>query len=82
MVRKIFVAPAENGWSVRSDGFENAMLFLSGAKAETTARKLAEKIAISGEHAEVQVHLRDGTLAGRFVCAPSSQGPLDLGATP
>ena len=81
MVRKIFVAPAETGWSVSSDGFENDMLFLSGAKAESTARGLAEKIAISGEYAEVQVRLRDGTLAGRFVCAPASMDGLDIGAS-
>ena len=80
MVRKIFVAPAETGWSVRSDGFENDMLFLSGAKAETTARKLAEKIATSGEHAEVQVRLRDGSLAGRFVCAPAGVNSADARA--
>jgi hypothetical protein len=80
MVRKIYVAPAPTGWSVRSDGFENDMLFLSGAKAESTARGLAEKIAVSGEHAEVQVRLRDGSLAGRFVCAPSSVDRRDLGA--
>jgi len=79
MVRRIFVAPAPTGWSVRSEGFEN-MLFLSGAKAESTARNLAEKIAFSGEYAEVQVHLRDGSLAGRFVCSPSSVAGLDLGA--
>jgi len=80
MVRKIFVAPAETGWSVSSDGFENDMLFLSGAKAESTARGLAEKIAISGEYAEVQVRLRDGSLAGRFICAPSGADGLDIGA--
>jgi hypothetical protein len=74
MVRKIFVAPAETGWSVHSDGFENDMLFLSGAKAENTARKLAEKIATAGEPAEVQVRLRDGSLAGRFLCSPASLG--------
>jgi hypothetical protein len=71
MIRKICVAPASTGWSVSSDGFENDMLFLSGAKAESTARHLAAKIADSGEHAEVQVRLRDGTLAGRFVCSPA-----------
>ena len=58
------------GWSVRSDGFANDMLFLSGAKAESAARTLAEKIAALGEAAHVEVRLRDGTLAGRFVCSP------------
>jgi hypothetical protein len=81
MVRKIFVAPAETGWSVSSDGFENDMLFLSGAKAESTARGLAEKIAISGEYAEVQVRLRDGSLAGRFVCAPAGGDGSDIGVS-
>ena len=71
MVRKIFVAPVLNGWSVRSDGFDNPMLFLSGAKAESTARGLAEKIADGGEHAQVEVRLRDGSIAGRFVCSPA-----------
>ena len=72
MIRKILVEPASNGWSVRSDAFENDMFFLSGAKAESTARKLAEKIAHSGEAAQVEVHLRDGALAGRFVCSPAN----------
>jgi hypothetical protein len=72
MIRKIFVAPAQNGWSVKSDGFANDMMFLSGAKAESTARTLAEKIAGQGEPAQVEVRLRDGSLAGRFVCAPQS----------
>lgn len=72
MIRKIFVAPAHVGWSVRSDGFANDMLFLSGAKAEFAARRLAEKIAGHGEAAQVEVRLRDGSLAGRFVCSPAS----------
>ena len=70
MVRKISVAPALVGWSVKSEGFANDMLFLSGAKAESTARHLAEKIAAFGEPAQVEVRLRDGSLAGRFVCPP------------
>jgi hypothetical protein len=77
MVRKIFVAPALMGWSVKSDGFANDMLFLSGAKAESTARHLAEKIAAFGEPAQVEVRLRDGTLAGRFVCPPPGVEGLD-----
>jgi len=77
MVRKIFVAPALMGWSVRSDVFANDMLFLSGAKAESTARSLAEKIADGGEPAQVEVRLRDGSVAGRFVCSPDGLGDLD-----
>jgi hypothetical protein len=79
MVRKIFVAPANTGWSVKSDGFANDMLFLSGAKAEFAARNLAEKIAGSGEPAQVEVRLRDGSLAGRFVCSPQSVGAFASG---
>ena len=71
MVQKIFVAPVLTGWSVSSDGFANPMLFLSGAKAESTARSLAEKIAEGGEPAQVEVRLRDGSIAGRFVCTPA-----------
>ena len=41
------------------------MAFLSGAKAEAAARRLAEKMARRGELAEIHVFLRDGTLAGR-----------------
>ena len=77
MVRKICVAPALMGWSVRSDGFANDMLFLSGAKAESTARNLAEKIAFHGEHAQVEVRLRDGSIAGRFVCSPANVTAFD-----
>ena len=75
MVRRILVAPALTGWSVTSDGFANDMLFLSGAKAESTARKLAQKIAALGEAAQVEVRLRDGSLAGRIDCAPGRGAP-------
>lgn len=79
MIRKIIVAPAPTGWSVRSEGFENAMLFLSGAKAERAARQLAEQVASAGDHAEVEVRLRDGALAGRFVCSPLGREGRGLG---
>jgi len=71
MVRKILVAPAPIGWRVQSDGFANDMLFLSGAKAESSARGLAVKIADQGEPTQIEVRLRDGSLGGRFVCSPA-----------
>lgn len=69
MVHVISVNAAEGGWSVRSSTADNEMMFLSGAKAEFAARRLGEKLAAEGQAAEICIFLRDGTLAGRFVCA-------------
>ena len=65
MVHIISVTPAQGGWTVNADPFDNPMAFLSGAKAEAAARSLAEKITRRGELAEIRVFLRDGSLAGR-----------------
>ena len=67
MALKITVVPVAHGWAVRSAGVQNDMLFAAGAKAEAAARALARRIADSGENAEVQIFLRDGALAGRFL---------------
>jgi hypothetical protein len=66
----IRVLPAGDGWSVQSDAFDSEMMFLSGAKAEAAARRLAQILARHGEAAEVRIYLRDGRLAGRFVSPP------------
>lgn len=70
MTRIISVQPLGDGWSVRSDAFDSEMMFLSGAKAEAAARRLAETLARNGQHSEIRIFLRDGQLAGRFVTAP------------
>jgi hypothetical protein len=67
MNRIISVQPFGDGWSVRSDGFDSEMMFLSGAKAEAAARRLADKLAKGGENAEILIFLRDGQLAGRVL---------------
>ena len=67
MNRIISVQPFGDGWSVRSDAFDSEMMFLSGAKAEAAARRLAEKLTRAGESAEIRIYLRDGKLAGRVV---------------
>lgn len=69
MVHVISVRPAVGGWSVRSSGTDNEMMFLSGAKAERAAKRLGEKLAAEGEPAEIRIFLRDGQLGGRFLCA-------------
>jgi hypothetical protein len=67
MNRIISVQPFGHGWSVRSDAFDSEMMFLSGAKAEAAARRLADKLTRGGESAEIRIYLRDGQLAGRVV---------------
>jgi hypothetical protein len=67
----ISVVPAAPGWVMTSTAFDNEMVFGSGAKAEAAARHLGEKIARHGQQAEIEIHLRDGSLAARFVFAPN-----------
>jgi hypothetical protein len=73
MALKISVVPLGDGWSVRSGGFENDMLFTAGAKAEAAARDLARRVAGNGRTAEVAIYLRDGALAGRFLHPAAAQ---------
>ncbi len=68
MVHVITVTATEGGWTVRHDFATNAMMFRSGAKAEAAARKLGQTLARNGAPAEIQIFLRGGALAGRFVC--------------
>ena len=70
MVQVITVAPIMGGWTVQHDVAGNAMLFKSGAKAEAAARELGGNLAQKGEPAEIHIYLRDGSLAGRFLCPP------------
>ncbi|MDR3472369.1 MAG: hypothetical protein P4M09_11860 [Devosia sp.] len=73
MVWLISVLPLGEGWSVRLDEIANDMIFLSGAGAERSARRLGERLADAGEHAEIRIYARDGNLVGRFVCQPDTQ---------
>jgi hypothetical protein len=63
----ISVAPAGEGWAVRSEALDTDLTFQGGARAEAAARALAEQYADAGRHAEVEIYLRDGMLAGRYV---------------
>ena len=72
MALTISVVPVGDGWAVRSDGFDNDMLFQAGAKAEAAARDLARRYADEGVAAEVAIFLRDGALAGRIRHPPAA----------
>jgi len=69
MIETICVEPLAGGWAVRQGAVENPQLFISGAKAEDAAMRLGASLAKAGEATEIRVYLRDGSLAGRFVCA-------------
>jgi hypothetical protein len=66
----ISIRAAQDGWSVQGDTLENGMMFLSGAEAEIAARSLAQRYSAAGQPTEIEVFLRDGSLAGRYVAVP------------
>lgn len=76
MVHTVSVIPVSGGWAVSAREIAAPMVFFSGAKAEAAARRLAETIARRGETAEVRIFLRDGSMAGRFACAPMVDLPM------
>lgn len=69
-MERIQVLPAETGWMVDASLLESALVFRSGAQAERAARRLAQACVQAGVSAEVVVHLRDGSLAGRLHYGP------------
>jgi hypothetical protein len=83
MPTKISVAPEGAGWAVRCPAlFDNPMLCRSGARAEAAARALADRLSQAGFDCLLELRLRDGAVAGRFVCpaAPAMAPPLTRAA--
>ena len=70
----ICITAAQDGWRVEGDTVENGMMFLSGAEAENAARRLAQRYSDAGQPTEIEVFLRDGSLAGRYVSVPDLEG--------
>ena len=70
----ICITAAQDGWRVEGDTVENGMMFLSGAEAETAARRLAQRYSDAGQPTEIEVFLRDGSLAGRYMSVPDLEG--------
>jgi hypothetical protein len=66
MIQAITVAPSAEGWTVRSDAIDSELYFQSGASAEAAARDLGARIAGTGAEVEIEIFLRDGSLAGRY----------------
>ena len=72
MVQVIAVEPVDGGWALSQTLSDNPQVFISGAKAEDAARRLAARFSDAGAPAEIRIFLRDGSLAGRFVCPPEA----------
>jgi hypothetical protein len=66
----ISITATQDGWTVQGDTIEQGMMFLSGADAEAAARSLAQRYSETGRTTEIEIFLRDGSLAGRYVTAP------------
>ncbi|HEY0927959.1 hypothetical protein [Brevundimonas sp.] len=67
---KVIVSPVDGGWTVDVEGVDNPMMFASGRAAEDAARELALKLAAAGSDVELELRLRNGARAARFVVLP------------
>ncbi len=74
MIPFVTVRPLPSGWQVDAFGQE-PVVFSSGAQAERAARRLAEAMAEEEGAAAVRIYLRDGALAGRFLCSRAAFQP-------
>lgn len=70
MPTHIYVEPAGEAWAVQSSLSDNPMIFATGASAEQAARALAHRLADAGEPVVLDIKLRDGARAGRFLFPP------------
>jgi hypothetical protein len=68
MTEVITVAPSHGAWVVGRGATTKPQTFRSGATAEAAARQMGDAIARGGQSAEIQIFLRDGRMAERFVC--------------
>ncbi len=71
----IRVEPLAGGWVVRPSDRAQAEIYVSSARAEDAALRLSARLAQAGHTSEVVVYLRNGALAGRFVCPAGGPEP-------
>lgn len=66
MVQVIRVAPIDGGWALVCEGVTEPSLYLSGARAEATARKTAARLAEAGQDTRVDILDRDLRPVGSY----------------
>jgi hypothetical protein len=79
MTEVITVAPNHGAWIVKRRTAKTPQVFRSGVTAEAAARQLGDAIARGGEAAEIQIFLRDGSLAERFLCPAVTMLTVEAG---
>jgi len=67
MTLAITVHPAGQGWAISTPDLAGEIYFISGGKAEAAARALARRLARAGRSVELEIVLRDGSIAARAV---------------
>ncbi|MFJ6024242.1 hypothetical protein ACIQC9_06565 [Brevundimonas sp. NPDC092305] len=68
----VVVEPVQGGWTVNVEGVDNPMVFRSGRAAERAGRDLALKMAHESRSVRLELRLRGGAVAARFlVLAPT-----------
>lgn len=78
MVQLVIVEPVGGAWLVRADAIGFSEHFQNGRDAELAAKALATKIEASGSAAEIEIFLRGGALAGRFVWPPTPRNARQI----
>lgn len=66
----VIVEPVAAGWSVQVGCADNPMVFASGRAAEKAGRDLALRLADAGSEVELELKLRGGATAAKFICFP------------
>lgn len=69
----VIVEPVDAGWAVNVEGVDNPMIFRSGRAAEQTGRDLAMRLAQGDRCVRLELRLRGGAVAARFMVLP----PID-----
>ena len=71
----VLVEPSGDRWTVRGDFSDSPVEFATGAAAEHAARALAQRLADAGEPVVLEIRLRNGERAGRFLFPPYAGDP-------
>lgn len=76
--QRIVVVPVDGGWSVLSPVSDTPLMFISGAKAEESAKGLARVVTGLGVDAQVLIHDRSSALVGAIRFFADEASPQDI----